>query len=142
MDSKRIFFREKDVRIKFARAGGPGGQNVNKRSTKVQLWLSVLHVIASAEEKKRIREKLANRITHANEIEIECDEERSQEANRARALKRLHEVIRNAIKVRKKRIPIKISASAEARFQEEKKKQAKKKQLRKFLPKEWLDGNF
>jgi ribosome-associated protein len=139
MNSPRIFFKEKDARVKMARAGGPGGQNVNKRATKVQVWLPVARVSASAEEKKRIREKLASRITQADEIEIECDEERSQEANRARAFTRLHELLRVAVKIRKKRIPTKISVSAETRFQEQKKKQAEKKKMRKFLPKEWLE---
>jgi ribosome-associated protein len=135
---KMKLFDDRDVRMKSARSGGPGGQNVNKRSTKVQVWLPVEKILVSPEDKERLRKKLASRITQADELEAESDEERSQEANRERALNHLREAIAQALIKPKRRIPTRISKSAEQRFQEAKKKDAEKKKLRKFLPKEWL----
>lgn len=138
--ASRKLFSEEDIRFKSSRSGGPGGQNVNKRSTRVQLWLPISALLVSEAERERVRKKLANRMTQKDEIEIECDEERSQEANRLRAVGMLRDLVLEALKVPKKRIPTKISMTAEAKFREEKKKESEKKQLRKFLPKEWLDG--
>ncbi len=133
------FFREKDVKFKTSRSSGPGGQNVNRRSTRVQAWVPISKILVSNEKKYLIRRKLAGRINRRDELETESEEERSQDANREHTLVHLRELVAGAVKIPKKRIPAKISRTAEAKFQEEKKKQAEKKQLRKFLPKEWLE---
>jgi len=133
------FFKEKDVKLKTSRSSGPGGQNVNKRSTKAQARLPVGKVAVSEEMRARIRAKLRNRINKDDELEAECEEERTQKANKEKALSLLHSLIAGAVKIQKKRILTKISRSAEAKFQAAKKKEAEKKRLRKFLPKEWLE---
>lgn len=135
------FFEEKDLRIKTARSSGPGGQNVNKRSTKVQARIQVSKILVSDTQKALIRKKLGTRINKRDELEVESEESRSQDANRDLAVKILNKLIAEAIKVPKKRIPTKISQNAESKFREERKKESEKKQLRKFLPHEWLDGN-
>jgi len=133
------FFEEKDLRIKTARSSGPGGQNVNKRSTKVQVRVPVSKILVSEAQKALVRKKLGTRINKRDELEAESEESRSQDANRDLAVALLRKLITGAIKVPKKRIPTKISRNAEAKFREERKKESEKKQLRKFLPHEWLE---
>ena len=121
------------MRFKSARSGGPGGQNVNKRSTKVQAWVIVSRIPVSEMEQKLIREKLAHRINHKDELEVECDEERSHEANKEKAIERMNELILEAIKIPKKRIPTTSPKGIEEKFQDEKKQHSEKKRLRKIL---------
>lgn len=135
---QKIFATEENIYWKAARSSGPGGQRVNKRSTKVQVWLAVFSLPISDIQKNILRKKLANRINKEDEIEVVCEEERSQKANKEKAINLLNELITEALRPPKKRIPTKPTKGSEQRFQEEKKKQAEKKQLRKFLPKEWL----
>lgn len=125
------YFRAENVRYKAARSGGPGGQNVNKRSTKVQAWVKIGELLLSGEEKKRVRKKLAHRVNKEDELEVESEEERSQEANRERAIERLEEMIEGAIKEHPRRIPTRPPEGAEKRFHEERKLESLKKQLRK-----------
>lgn len=136
---QKNFATEENIYWKAARASGPGGQRVNKRSTKVQVWLPISSLLISDVQKNVLREKLIKRINKEDEIEVVCEEERSQKANKEKAILLLNEIIIEALRTQKKRIPTKPTKGSEQRFQEEKKKQAEKKQLRKFLPKEWLD---
>lgn len=133
------FFRIKDVRFKTSHSSGPGGQNVNRRSTKVQARIPVSKLLLTEVERARVIARLAHRVNLRGELEAESEEERTQEGNKRRALESLNNLIARAVKVPKRRIPTKISKTAEARFQERKKKEAEKKRLRKFLPKEWLE---
>ena len=75
-----------NVRWKAVRASGPGGQRVNRRSTKVQMWVKVEDLPLTDLEKRRIRQNLAHRINHNDELEVWSEEERSQELNRDSAL--------------------------------------------------------
>lgn len=96
---------EQNIKIKTSRASGPGGQNVNKRSTRVQAWAKIVDLNLSEEEKNRIRAKLANKINERDELETESDEERAQEQNRDRAIEKLNELIEEALHEDKPRIP-------------------------------------
>jgi ribosome-associated protein len=81
-----------------SRSSGPGGQNVNKVSTRVTV---VLDVAASPsltdEQKRRIGERLATRISGAGVLRVSSQRERSQAANREAAVARLIELLRNAL---------------------------------------------
>ena len=98
---------EKDVSWKAVRSSGPGGQNVNKRSTKVQMWVRVADLPLDSNVKKKIREKLANHIDSDDELQVECEEERFQEKNREVALGKLNNLIEEALDEDPKRIPTK-----------------------------------
>ena len=121
-----------DVRFKAVRAGGPGGQRTNRRSTKVQLWVKIEDLPITDLDKKRVRVKLAKHINHKDEIEVIADEERSQEINRDHALERLNEMILNALKVPKKRWPTSPPRWAENERIKEKKIISKKKESRRL----------
>ncbi len=88
----------------FARSSGPGGQNVNKTSTKaiVRVRLADLEGLSEAEG-ERIRFRLASRITAEEELVVYAQDERSQALNRAAALARLEALIVKAAHRQKER---------------------------------------
>lgn len=106
---------EKYIRFKAARSGGPGGQRVNKRATKVQAWVKIEGLPFSEEEKRRMREKLSNRINHDDELEVESEEERFQEQNKERAIEKIHELLEEALHKDPPRIPTKKRNSVKER---------------------------
>lgn len=126
-----IELNEKDVRMKASRSSGPGGQRVNKRSTRVQLWVKIADLPIADEEKERVRERLANHINHDDEFEVSCDDERFQERNRAIALARMNEMLNEALVVREERVPPTPPAIADERRLHEKKMKADKKRARR-----------
>ncbi len=90
--------------VAFVRSSGPGGQNVNKVNTKAQLrWPVGESAIFSWEQKTRLRQKLAARLNKYDEVIVNCDEERSQAQNKAKAMVMLNRLVANALKVPKKR---------------------------------------
>ncbi len=122
----------KDIKFKAVRASGPGGQNTNRRSTKVQLWIRIGNLPLTEIEKKRIRTKLKNLINHNDELEVESEAERSQEKNRDIAVEKINQLISEALKVPKKRIPTSPSRSSENRRIAEKKIISEKKKSRRL----------
>lgn len=103
---------EKDVRFKAVRASGPGGQRVNRRYTKVQMWIKISDLPLTEKKKKLIREKLAHHVNHNDELEVESEEERFRVRNKARAFEKLDVMIKKALKVDPPRIPTKPSKGA------------------------------
>lgn len=80
----------------FVRSSGPGGQNVNKLSTAVQLRFYLFHSSLPGEVKHRLAKLAGRRLTKDGEILIVADTHRTQERNRADARERLIELIRRA----------------------------------------------
>ena len=116
-----MILREKDITFKAVRAGGPGGQNVNRRATKVQARVEINNLPLDEAGKNRVRRKLKNRINDKDELIVEAEEERSQRRNKETALLRMNKLIESALKVQRRRIPTKPSRAAkEKRLQEKK----------------------
>jgi len=95
-----------ELREKASRAGGPGGQHVNKTSTRVTLRWSVARSAALTEAQRvRISQRLAARLTRDGEIVVHAADERSRARNRALARERLAALVRTALAVRRPRRP-------------------------------------
>ncbi len=104
------------VQFDFSRSGGPGGQNVNKLNTKVTARLDLKNVEGLSEaERRRVTEKLINRMDAEGFLSIQVQDERSQWANRTRALERLFDLITSAAKRTPPRIPTKPGKAAKER---------------------------
>lgn len=97
---------ERAARFDFARSSGPGGQNVNKTSTKAIARVSVEDLEGLSEaERDRVRSRLAGRLTMEGELVVYAQDERSQVLNRAAALARLEALIVKAAHRPKDRRP-------------------------------------
>ena len=114
----------------FVRGSGPGGQNVNKVSTAVQLTWHVESSSLPAEAKTRFAKLYASRITKDGRLILEAGEHRSQALNREAARKRLAEMILKASRKPKRRIKTKPTYGSVKRRLASKKKRGEIKSLR------------
>ncbi len=128
MDFKIIL---SELIIKATRSGGKGGQNVNKVSTRIQLFFYVKNSSGlSDEEKNLIQHKLKNKLNDEGVLLIDVQEDRTQLGNKKIALKKLEESLTNALKKKKKRIKTGVTVAAKRKRIEGKKIVGEKKQLR------------
>ncbi len=121
-----------ELRFRTARSGGPGGQHVNKTSTKVEvLWNVARSECLTDAERERLLAKLSTRIDARGVLRVASTDSRSQLHNRETAIERINAIVQNALRIpkpRKKTRPPK--RAVESRLAE-KKKRAEKKEGRK-----------
>ena len=118
------------LRASTSRSSGPGGQNVNKVESRVTVEVSVDELPLTEEQKQWIRERLGGRINKSGILSVTSQAERSQFANRQRAVARLEEILRDAITPRKPRKPTRTSKAQKKRRLEDKRRRAMQKRLR------------
>ena len=131
----RISIEERELEERFVRASGPGGQNVNKLATAVQLRFD-LRGSSSLPADMRLRaERLAGRrLTLDGVIVITAQSHRTQERNRQDALDRLIELLRRASIAPKPRRPTRPTKGSRERRLQSKKNRATVKGLRQVKP--------
>ena len=131
----QINLDEREIEESFVRASGPGGQNVNKLSTAVQLRFNVRSSPSLPNDVRERLERLAgSRLTRDGVMVIIAQCHRTQARNRQDALDRLIELIRRAAVVPVKRRPTKPTMAARERRIESKKRRARTKSLRRARP--------
>lgn len=122
---------ERELEFRFVRASGPGGQNVNKVSSAVQLFFDAAHSPALTEAvRRRLLTLAGRRATPDGRIVIAAQRHRSQIMNRADALERLAELIRQALVAPKRRVATRPSRAAKTRRLDSKRRQGDKKRRR------------
>ena len=121
---------EEALEEKFLASTGPGGQNVNKVATAVQLRCDVFKLGLAPPVYARLRQLAGSRMTSEGEIIITARTHRTQEANREEARSRLADLIARAHVAPRKRVKTRPSRAAKARRVDEKKGRSKVKEGR------------
>jgi ribosome-associated protein len=123
---------ESEIEESFVRASGPGGQNVNKVSSAVQLRFDVAHSPSLPEGvRQRLITLAGKRLTNEGVLVIESSRHRTQEQNRQEALERLIELIRQASHKPKERRKTRPSEASRRRRLEAKRQRSRLKELRR-----------
>ena len=120
-----------EVIFATSRSGGPGGQNVNKLETRVTLRFDLAGSGALSEDQKaRLRERLATRITRAGVLQVTSQRHRSQGANREAAVERFAELLRENLREETPRRKTRPSRAAKVRRLDAKRRQSQRKRER------------
>ncbi len=126
-----------ELDFRFSRSSGPGGQHVQKSSTRVELLFDVAGSPSLSEaQREQIRERLAGYLDSAGVLHLVAQSERSQLRNRQEVVARLQAVLRAALRRRKVRRPTRPPAAAKERRLQAKKRRAAVKRDRRDLPSE------
>ncbi len=121
-----------ELQFSASRSGGPGGQHVNKTSSKVTLsWDLEGSLALSPRQKDLVRRRLGSRITSEGHLHVHASSERSQHRNRLDARRRLAELLRRALHRQRRRIATKTPPGARRRRLEAKRRKGRVKQLRR-----------
>lgn len=114
-----IVIPDSELEITTSRAGGPGGQHVNKTDSRITIRWNVHNTNAlNPEQKTLVLQNLQSRLTNDGDLIVHNSESRSQGTNKEIALANLAEIIRKALRVPKKRMATRVSRSVkEARLQ-------------------------
>lgn len=129
--SRQIEIPDSDLSVSFMRASGPGGQNVNKVASAVQLRFDLAGTQAlTPRVKERLRALAGQRLTDDGAILIQARSQRSQAGNRRDAEQRLAELIRRALVEPKPRRPTRPTRASKERRLESKARAQRTKRLR------------
>jgi ribosome-associated protein len=122
---------EDEITFTASRSGGPGGQNVNKVSSKVTLAFNIQESRAlSNEQKRKVSAKLSTRISKEGVLQIVSQRTRSQDVNRADTIERFAELLRRALTPQRARIKTRVPRGAKEQRLEKKRQRSAKKQIR------------
>ncbi|MEP7359868.1 MAG: alternative ribosome rescue aminoacyl-tRNA hydrolase ArfB [Anaerolineales bacterium] len=130
-----LALEDREVTLDFVRASGPGGQNVNKVATAVQLRFDAAHSPSLPDDvRARLLAQAAGQITTDGVLVIDARRHRTQARNREDALERLADLIRRAATPPKPRHPTRTPKAAKQKRLDSKRRLSERKRLRRDLP--------
>ena len=131
---------EAELEFIASRSGGPGGQNVNKVSSRITLRFDLDRTTAlTAEQRERVRKKLSSRISKEGVLQISSQRTRSQDFNREDAVARFVELLRASLREEKARVKTRASRSSREERLQKKRIRTTVKQARVKGSREWDD---
>lgn len=129
--NEHVEIPDSELTFRYSRSSGPGGQNVNKVATKVTLLFPVLESAAlTGEQKSRLEERLANRISKDGTLHVTSERHRTRSANQRDAVQRFAELVAEALTPPRARHATRVPASSKRRRLERKRRRGATKKLR------------
>jgi ribosome-associated protein len=129
--NEHLAIPESELTFSASRSGGPGGQNVNKVSSRVTLTFDISRSPSlTDDQRRRLLQKLATRINKDGVLRVISQQTRSQEVNRQHAEARFVQLLQNALKRELPRVATKVPQGARQRRLDAKKKRSQTKQFR------------
>lgn len=125
----------KEVHFHFSKSGGHGGQNVNKRNTKAELYFNIDEsALLSPDQKRRLKELSGNFVHHhSSTLILTCQEERYQYANKTKVSHHFIQLLHKAAETPTERIPTRPPHYIQHITKRSKKHHSKKKALRRSI---------
>jgi ribosome-associated protein len=131
-NSTNVSIPRHELKFEVSTSSGPGGQHVNRSRTRVTLLFDVqASTVLTADQKRRVRRKLATRIDREGRVRVRCGRHRSQAMNREETIRRLSELIRKALRRERRRVATRPSGAQRKRRLKDKHKRADIKRGRK-----------
>ena len=132
--NENIIIKSKELKYKSIKSSGPGGQNINKKSTAISLHFDISNSKSLSNEIKAKLLKRPNKyLTKSGKIIIKVNTYKSQNKNKSEVIFRLKTFFKNAIAQKKKRIKTSPKKSSIKKRLDDKRKNSIKKELRKKL---------